>query len=60
MIASACVIAQVELLKHAAAAFGWPVNSETLDDALAEARHLNNESAHYDPFVGSSTDADKY
>jgi|GEM_PF-1657158 len=44
MIASACVIAQVELLKSAAKLFGWTINKEEIDDLLEQARELNDVS----------------
>jgi hypothetical protein len=34
LIASACAMAQLDLLKHAAPVFGWTVNAEMLDELL--------------------------
>ena len=45
LIASACVIAQLDLLRHAAPVFGWTVETSTLESLLDEARHLNDASA---------------
>jgi hypothetical protein len=46
LIASACAMAQLDLLKHAAPVFGWTVNAETLDELLAEAKQINETSIH--------------
>ena len=46
MIASACVIAQLELLKNAAKVFDWPLDTQKVDDLLKEARELNDASAN--------------
>lgn len=48
LIASACVIAQLELLKHAAPIFGWTINIEMIDALLTEAKELNEASARSD------------
>lgn len=56
MIASATMIAQLELLKHAAPVFGWTINTETIDALLAEAREINEASAHIDPTRPATTD----
>jgi hypothetical protein len=45
LIASACVIAQLELLRHAAPVFGWTAETSTLESLLDEARQLNGASA---------------
>jgi hypothetical protein len=45
LVASACVIAQLELLKHAAAIFGWNVDATRIESLLSEARDLNQTSA---------------
>ena len=45
LVMSACVIAQLNLLKHAAPVFGWTVNHERMDVLLAEAADINEESA---------------
>ena len=45
MMASACVIAQLELLKNAAKIFGWPLDMHKADDLLQNARELNEASA---------------
>ena len=46
LIASACVIAQLELLKNAAKIFGWPLDMQKSNDLLKEARELNEASAN--------------
>ena len=45
LIGSACVIAQLDLLQHAAPVFGWTIETSTLESLLAEARQLNEASA---------------
>jgi hypothetical protein len=45
MIASASVIAQLELLKHAATLFEWTIEQDTIANLLDEARALNEASA---------------
>lgn len=45
LIKSACVIAQLDLLRHAAPVFGWTINTSTLESLLAQARQLNETSA---------------
>jgi hypothetical protein len=46
LIASACAIAQLELLKQAASVFGWTIHVERIDALLTAARELNEASAH--------------
>lgn len=48
MVASACVIAQLDLLKRAATLFGWTIDEKKVDDLLEEARKLNQASAELD------------
>ena len=57
LIASACVIAQLELVKHAAPMFGWTLDTETIDALLTEARELNEVSAQPERTGPSMTDA---
>jgi hypothetical protein len=45
LIKSACAIAQLDLLQHAAPVFGWTVDTSTLENLLTEARQLNEASA---------------
>src|SRR5205085_982304 len=45
LVASACVIAQLDLLRRAARLFGWTTDEERIDGLLAEARELNEASA---------------
>lgn len=45
LIASACVIAQLELLRHAAQIFGWTIGTDTINTLITEARELNEASA---------------
>jgi hypothetical protein len=44
LISSACVIAQLNLLRDAAPIFGWTADAETIEAVLAEARELNDLS----------------
>ena len=44
MIASACVIAQLELLKSAAELLSWAIAGQEIHGLLAEARELNEAS----------------
>jgi len=46
MIASACVIAQLELLKSAAKLLSWAIAEQEIHGLLAEARELNEASAN--------------
>ena len=45
LVMSACIIAQLNLLRHAAPVFGWTVNRERIDALLAEATDINEASA---------------
>jgi hypothetical protein len=45
LIASACVILQLELLRYAAPIFGWTTDGETIGTLITEARELNEASA---------------
>lgn len=45
LIESACVIAQLELLRHAAPIFSWTVDDEAINALIIEAKELNQESA---------------
>lgn len=45
LIMSASVIAQLQLLKHAAPLFGWAVDDDKVDVLLAEARDANDRAA---------------
>jgi hypothetical protein len=45
LVASACVIAQLELLKLAAKLFGWTIDEQKVGEMLEEARGLNEASA---------------
>ena len=46
MVASACVIAQLELLKRAAELFGWTLDAPKIEGLLTAARDLNEASAN--------------
>jgi len=46
MIASACIIAQLELLKNAGNLFGWTLDAQKINDLLKEARELNEVSSN--------------
>jgi len=52
LIASACVIAELELLKNAAQVLGWEVDKQEIDRLLGRARELNEESANPEPSPG--------
>ncbi len=45
LVMSACVIAQLNLLKHAAPIFGWTVDRDRIDALLTEAADINEVSA---------------
>ena len=45
LVASASVIAQLDLLKHAAPVFEWAVDSDRIEALLVEAREVNETSA---------------
>jgi hypothetical protein len=45
LIASACVIAQLELLREAAPTFGWTIDAGTISALITEAKELNETSA---------------
>ncbi len=45
LVISACVIAQLNLLKHAAPVFRWTVDRDRIDALLAEAADINEASA---------------
>jgi hypothetical protein len=45
LIASACVIALLDLLRHAASVFGWTTDENSIDSLLQQARALNETSA---------------
>ncbi|MGZ6690012.1 MAG: hypothetical protein ACXVHQ_21260 [Solirubrobacteraceae bacterium] len=45
LVMSACIIAQLNLLRHAAPVFAWTVNRERIDALLAEATDINEASA---------------
>jgi hypothetical protein len=45
MVATACVLAQMDLLKRAANLFGWTVDAEKVAELINEARQLNDSSA---------------
>ena len=45
MIASACVIAQLELLRNGSSLYGWAIDQQKIGMLLDQARELNEESA---------------
>jgi len=45
LIASACVIAQLELLRQAAPIFSWTIDAEAISGLIIEAKELNDRSA---------------
>jgi hypothetical protein len=54
MIASACVIAQLELLRSGAKLFGWDIDQQEVTILLDEARELNEASADSGNATGKS------
>jgi hypothetical protein len=46
MVFSACVIAQLDMLKRGAELFNWTIEDRKIDDLLEEARELNHASAN--------------
>lgn len=48
LIASACVIAMLDLVRHAATILGWTVNEDQLDQLDTEAHLLNSTAASND------------
>jgi hypothetical protein len=48
MIASACVMTQLVLLKHAAALFNWSLDTATVDELIVKATEMNNAAAQAD------------
>lgn len=57
LIASACVIAQLQLLKHAAPILSWSIDTQMIDEILVEANQLNEQAARIDPHLTSSADS---
>lgn len=52
LIASACVIAQLELLKSAARLLSWPIDQQEIHGLLVEARELNEASVIFESQPG--------
>ncbi len=48
MIASACVMVQLDLLKHAAELLNWHIDVSRIDELIAEATVINNTAAEAD------------
>ena len=48
LIASACVMTQLVLLKHAAALFNWSLDTATVDELIVKATEMNNAAAQAD------------
>jgi hypothetical protein len=46
MVAAACVIAQLDMLKRGAELCNWTIEDRKIDDLLEEARELNHASAN--------------
>jgi hypothetical protein len=57
MVASACVMAQLELLKRAGKLLGWAIDEAKIDDLLTRARELNEVSADPGSSVPISTNS---
>jgi hypothetical protein len=53
LIASASVIARLELLRRATPIFGWTIDIESVSALIAEAKELNEASARF--FIPSSS-----
>jgi hypothetical protein len=49
MIITACVIAQLDLLKHAASPFNWSLDVTRVDELIAKATAINNAAAQGEP-----------
>jgi hypothetical protein len=60
MVATACVIAQLDLLKRGAKLFGWTIDEKKIDDLLEEARSLNQASADAYSAAGSAERAGEW
>lgn len=58
MVASACVIAQLDLLKWGAKLFGWTIDENKVDKMLKEARELNEASANPQSTAASTDPAE--
>jgi hypothetical protein len=58
MVASACVIAQLDLLKRGAKLFGWTIDENNVDNLLEEARELNEASANPESTAASTDPAE--
>jgi hypothetical protein len=48
LVASAAVIAMLDILRHAAELIGWTLDSEAVSKALTEGRGLNEAAAELD------------
>jgi len=57
MVASACVIAQLELVKSGANLFDWTIDEGMIDGLLRQARELNDASAGAVLAASGSSDA---
>jgi hypothetical protein len=57
MIASACVMAMLNLLKHAAAVFGWNLDTTRADELITKATEINDAAALGDMALRSSDQA---
>jgi len=55
MVASACIITQLELLRRAGKLLGWCIDETKIDDLLKKARELNERSANPDGSVPTSS-----
>jgi hypothetical protein len=57
MIASACMIAMLNLLKHAATVFGWSLDATRADELITKATEINDAAALEDMALRSDDQA---
>lgn len=57
MIASACTMAMLNLLKHAAVVFGWRLDTTRADELITKATEINDAAALEDMALRSSNQA---
>jgi hypothetical protein len=57
MIASACVMAMLNLLKHAAVVFGWSLDTTSADELITKATEINDAAALEDLALRSTGQA---
>jgi hypothetical protein len=57
MIASACMMAMLNLLKHAATVFGWSLDATRADELITKATEINDAAALEDMALQSNDQA---